>query len=465
MGEFGEGIKARLRRWQRDATKWLTAAGDVLSSLHRARFGGPVSRGLAVASTAGTVMRLVFPDESPHDQLVGKGYKLLDDGLGAFFCDRLMHSDLPRKAVQVDGAGEDDGGQRFVFWDAPDAETGVDVPRGVAAVYERERWVEGPFVRGGRIELLSASVQKAVWGSRDLMLAVASRSHVSRDAPSNPFELLPMEPPGTYIGEPGVEWFAERLARHHGETRSMLLVGPTGAGKSTLGRLIAGRAVEDGRTLKIASQALKLCSAADILELVIVLGPSVLLLDDVTMIETHRGDTNEQMLELMEALHGKAKLVIATLMTEDVPLSYRDGTEVEGSLYYSGMRPGRVDEVVRVKRPAPRTRKAILLHYFGGKDAAKAAGVTRSILNDIIERTAGLTGAYLREVVHRIKVHGIEKYKSEVASIRAAAPRVGMRHARRLGLLDALKPKLARSRRKKARWRAQKARAPRRRRS
>ncbi len=34
-----------------------------------------------------------------------------------------------------------------------------------------------------------------------------------------------------------------------------------------------------------------------------------------------------------------------------------------------------------------------------------------------------LTGAYLGEVAHRVKVHGIKNYRSEIKSIVAAAPR------------------------------------------
>jgi len=403
--------KEKARRLVRDAGRWLWAANDMLSAVHRARDGSLLSKGLAAATIAGKAIGMIFPEQTPRDQLIGRGYKPAGVGLGSFFCTRLMISG-PGRTVAIDG---DEDSTRFVFWDAPDE------PDAVAAVYRKDQWLDGPFVKGGRDELLATVIEPSTWQGRDLMVGVG-RSVLRRDQEET-LELVPMKPPGVYIGEPGVDWFIERLKRHGDETRSMLLVGPTGVGKSTLGRLIAGNLHGKGRVLKISSQALKLCTAPDVIDLVLTLRPDVLLLDDVSMIDDrrHEHSGDHQMLELLEALHGKAKLLIATLMNE--PGRRRDEDhDRDGANYFSGCRPGRIDEVVIVKKPSPRVREQILLHYLGGEEAGAAIGVTKGILANVVKRCEGLTGAYLGEVAHRLKVHGVKNYKSEIQSVRAAAP-------------------------------------------
>lgn len=411
--------KEKARRLVRDAGRWLWAANDVLSAVHRAREGSILSKGLAAATIAGKAISMLFPIQTPRDQLVARGYKPAPVGLGSFFCSRLMAAG-PGRSVLIDG---DEDAARFVFWDAP-AE-----PDAVAAVYEKDRWIDGPFVKGGRNELLAAAIEPATWrDGQDLMVGVG-RSVLRRDREET-LELVPMTPPGVYIGEPGVDWFVERLKRHGDETRSLLLVGPTGVGKSTLGRLIARNLLGGGRVLKISSKALTMCEAPDVIDLVVTLRPDVLLLDDVSMIDVdrHGPGSQQQMLELLEALHGKAKLLVATLMSDSRILA--DQVEPrDGANYYSGMRPGRIDEVVIVKRPSPRVREQILLHYLGGADAMAALGVTKGVLADMVRRCDGLTGAYLGEVAHRVKVHGVKNYKSEIQSVKAAAPSAVRRFA------------------------------------
>lgn len=444
--------KEKARRLVRDAGRWLWAANDVLSAVHRAREGSILSKGLAVATIAGKAIQMAFPEQTPRDQLLSRGYKLADVGLGSFFCARLMASG-PHKTVLLDG---DEDSARFVFWDAA-GET-----EAVAAVYEKDRWVDGPFVKNGKTEFLSAAIEPTIWQGHDLMVGVG-RSVSRRESEREVLELVNMKEPGVYIGEPGVDWFVERLKRHGDETRSMLLVGPTGAGKSTLGRLIARQLHGKGRVLKISSQALKQCTSPDVVDLVVVLRPDVLLLDDVSMIDdqNHRREgADDHMLELFEALHGKAKLLIATLMShrydqrESRPL--QDGND-PGELYYGGCRPGRVDEVVFVRRPSPRVREQILLHYLGGMEAAETLGITKKLLADMVDRCHGLTGAYLGEVAHRFKVHGIKNYKSEIQSVVAAAPRDGggpglriARRSRKVLRADWKKAREARRARRKA---------------
>ena len=95
---------------------------------------------------------------------------------------------------------------------------------------------------------------------------------------------------------------------------------------------------------------------------------------------------------------------------------------------------GRIDEVVRVKVPAPNTRKKILLHYLTEGMEREGGGVpdeeevllgldlTKRAWRDAIDRTQGLTGANLKELAWRFLVHGTKHYKSEINSVREASP-------------------------------------------
>lgn len=396
-------------------SSWLSSADKVLSAAYHARDGGVVSRVLAAATGAKHLIDLFVPYRSATERLMALGYKRVPTGIGEFLCRRLHASGAKQRSVAI---GET---FRIIFWTVGERK---DL---VAAIFDGDDCVGGPFTASGSTDDLSAAIESVSWdASNDLMLGVGPptirRAYGDNpDSPTRQFELHELEPPGTWIGEPGVQWFVDRLRKHKGETRSMLLVGPTGVGKSTLGRLIA-KASDGGRLLKVSAAALRQCATTDIIDLARFLRPSVLLLDDVSMIDDHT--PNDGMLELMETLRGKSRLVIATLMQDanNSPRRRRGDTEDSENNYFHGMRPGRIDECVRVKRPAPRVVREILLHYLGGEEPAAAIGVNGKLLNDVVERCAGLTGAYICEVAKRLKVHGVDTYKSEIASVVSAAP-------------------------------------------
>lgn len=407
-------------------TRFLRAGGDVLDAVFKAQHTeGRLGQGLALASAVGTLLDVLVPDRPPHDQLLDMGYKPLKLGLGEFFCGMLERSELPRTQLQLDAA------TALVAWDLPDAQGAV------AAVYRNEGHEAGPYVLEGRRELAIEALRSVVWQEeRDLMLDTAGlRGRRSRPE-SVSYVLQPLKEPGVYFGVPGLQWFVDRLKRHEGETRSMLLVGPTGVGKSTLGRLIS-RETDGGKLVKVGARVLRNCAVTDLVEIAEFLQPDVLLLDDVSMITDNYNpgaSGDGQMLELMEALHGKARLVIATLMLEPDMGGGRYGGRVRrypggsqlGTDYFDGMRPGRVDEVVRVKRPSPQIREKILVHYFGGEEGLAEYKVTQKLLKDMVKRTEGLTGAYLKEVVHRVKTHGTKTYKGEIKSVLEHAPRLSV---------------------------------------
>jgi hypothetical protein len=138
----------------------------------------------------------------------------------------------------------------------------------------------------------------------------------------------------------------------------------------------------------------------------------VLILDDVAQIRGWQGDAFS--LALFEALRGPAKLVIGTLMEDHGPRQHGGSED-----YYPGMRPGRMDEIWRLKRPDPDVRRAILAETW--TPPATPGGA--KLLAEILEATGGLTGAYLAELGHRLTLHGTKTWKSEVAALHRMAPK------------------------------------------
>lgn len=392
-------------RFARETGRLLRTADEILGAVYKAREGSILARGLAVASGAGSILRALLPLRSPHEQIVQMGYKPVHTSMGKFLCATLTRSEVERRSFEID-----EEHTRAVMWSLPGA------PDAIAALYQGDVYENGPYVLEEKH--LVEALGLAVWRGPDLMLTSA-RSNRSdprtfdQDDRKYDFDLVPLGDPGVFYGTPGADWYAERMRRHSAETRSLLLVGATGTGKSTLGRLIA-RSIEGGRLLKVSSNAIKSISSSDVIDLVTFLQPTVLLLDDMAYLNHRHGDPDVQMLELLEALHGRARLVIATAMF--------DWEADPKQNYFAGMRPGRVDEVIRVPRPGVADRRAILTHYLTEPDGTLLASVDEKLLAALVKGGEGLTGAYLGEVVHRLRVHGVENWRAEIESVLAACP-------------------------------------------
>lgn len=402
------------------ATRHLRTANEVLNALYHAREGGPLSQVLAVAGAAGTILHALYPEKSAYEQLTEAGFRDVGSGLGGFFTGLLMRSEWPRNERLLEG-----GTVRIVTWSVgvaagPDTlPAGFVPPPSIAAIFEGDSYSSGPYVRGEG--MLGEALRRIVWGAGvDFALdadVIQSRGE-SDDGPprrgrsTGTYRLLALPEPPAYHGKPGVDWYTKRLVRHDGQTRAALIVGSTGIGKSLLARHIA-RAVSPGaRSLKISGAALSACPVGDLVLLATHLQPDALILDDVAQIEGWNGDAFS--LALFEALRGPAKLVIGTLMEDGGP---RRGSGNED--YYPGMRPGRMDEVWRLKRPDPGVRAAILSETW--TPPGTPAG--ERLLAEILKATEGLTGAYLAELGHRLNLHGTKTWKSEVVALHHMAPK------------------------------------------
>lgn len=413
-----DDISALAEKWSatpalKEAQRWLSTTDKVLAAAYHARGGNVVSQVLAGASVTGAVLNAFIPQKSAHDRLSQRDFKVVETSIGMFFCDALYRSSLPRSEIRVDEQ------TRIVTWQ----DQGTDV---VAAVYDRDDFLAGPYVLDGDSSHLSRILSRVTWASdRDLVFtaSVSQRGRRKRSDEDTKYRLDVMPPASPYIGEPGVDYYVQRLRDHEkrGRTvrgRSMLLVGPSGVGKGVLARNIAQQLRDsEGRILEISNEALSATSTQDVIDLATYLQPSILLLDDLDLFPGE--GTPDMLLALLEAIYGKVRLLIGTVMhqdDEDAPFRYRFSSNKEpGSLYVHGIRPGRIDEIYKLDPPGDEVRERLLLSYLDGIDISPA------ILRQVVRATAGLTGAYLSEVAHRIRIHGLENWKKEVVAVKTAA--------------------------------------------
>jgi len=222
--------------------------------------------------------------------------------------------------------------------------------------------------------------------------------------------------PGPYLGiRNNPKAFSERVSKYGKVPRTVLFRGPTGVGKSVFARHVAKHlSKEDSKVLKIASSVLKKCQYDNIVQMVQYFQPTILLLDDLALNDP---ELTEGFLSLLEALRHPECLVIVTMMTD-----YADSPKKAlkmGEWHFSGMRPGRIDEILTFFLPNKRERDMILRNYLEISE-----GRICEPWEDILGMTKGLSGAYLGEVARRLTVHGFDSYKEEIQNVLRAAPEV-----------------------------------------
>jgi len=188
-----------------------------------------------------------------------------------------------------------------------------------------------------------------------------------------------------------------------------LLIGSSGAGKSTLARLTARAINPDAKLLKMTASFINSRnSITDTVDIIKYFGPDILLIDDM---QTILGD-EQMMLSLMESFHEQSgSLIIGTYMKDDIPSDDIEDLK-PGELYFTGMRPGRIDDVILIPRPNYEARKEILKFYLKEEPPQK-----------MVVGTVGLTGAYLKELSYRIENHGgMDSWEEELKRLTIFLP-------------------------------------------
>lgn len=383
----------------------LRNASSVAQAIAATRKGGIIGRALAWSAALSVLIDVALPQSDVDDSLRETGWKAVESSISPFLCRLLMSSEEPRTRVDIDG-------HNVTIWGGE-----------VSAVYERGSYRSGPYVRAGGSHLLGSMIQKVVWSQgTDLMLMGSRMTDDGKphDAPrikGSPLSLVEMPECSPYFGSPGLDHYVKRIRRYDNERgaggrgRCFLLRGPTGVGKGVLARNIAAAIGSGSRTLKIDNDVAGALSTRVITDVIRWLKPAILLIDDVSL----TGWDNSDSLGPFEAMRQLDGYLFCTMMEKEGTSARRQRSSNE---HLPGMRPGRVDEVWRLKRPDPIVRERLLRHYLG-RTGLKVVGAR---LPTVVTATHGLTGAYIAEVALRLRVHGMRTWRTEVNAVKAQAP-------------------------------------------
>jgi hypothetical protein len=353
----------------------------VLGLLATLREGGVLERALALASLGVLVKRSLSAEESLPDRLRAQGYHPKSFALEKHWFDSLRASGAPYE----------------VWTQAPTAQVRAYVwlDIGLAAVLQGSEiyyWMGAPDCEAR----LAVALRDTSWRATDQLRLYAL------DEDMLEVQLVPLPPVDDLAGRTVLEDLVLRVGEARGST--VLVRGPSGAGKTTVARRLAARAIGPGaRMLQIPSEILGVLESSQLREVVSILQPDVLVIDDVVFDEDA-----PDLLTRLEAVRSDRTFVVLTQMTAP---GEAEAVPEPGSLYRPGMRPGRIDEIVTVKAPDEEGRRAILMHYLASEPPTLA-----------VTATAGLTGAYLKELARRIRARGTEHLEEEIAALLAQAP-------------------------------------------
>jgi hypothetical protein len=183
--------------------------------------------------------------------------------------------------------------------------------------------------------------------------------------------------------------------------RGLLLYGPPGVGKThtvrhLIGELTGTTVIElTGDTLGAIKEA---CSIARTLQ------PAMIVVEDVDLIaeeRDHYGGSSPLLFTLLNEMDGldEDADVVFLLTTNRAEL-------LEPAL---AARPGRVDQAVHIDLPDGDSRRRLIELYAGGLDVDLGA------IDDVIERTAGVTASFLKELLRRAAVVAVEREPADGA--------------------------------------------------
>lgn len=245
-----------------------------------------------------------------------------------------------------------------------------------------------------------------VFGRGQTLLQFQRRPDLSADAVILPTDVLA-----------AVQRQVVEVARHKAKLlaagqhlkRGLLLYGPPGVGKTRTVRYLTA-SLTTTTVIQLTGNALHLigeaCSVAR------ALAPSMLVVEDVDLIAEDRGmhpGQHPMLFQLLNEMDGLAEEadVVFVLTTNRADL-------LEPAL---AARPGRIDQAVELALPDATGRRALFELYRGGLD------VDTSQLDDVIERTDGVTASFLKELLRRAAVFAAEHADpGEMSADAPAAP-------------------------------------------
>lgn len=381
------------------------ASKGALEVAWQARGGGVLDYSLATMSAVGVMVNAIWPPTDLYSAMAHEGLTIRYTPLAEFVC----------KVLQSRGDGEELALQEketALLWRHEDGTPLVGIMSGEGNPHLFMR------LSDERGDVLLAELLEAVWRSGNELEVVRAVAGFSQA-----LGITSMAPPGPYIGERGPDWYAQRLRRYpSGSPRTILFRGRSGVGKSVLARHIGKKmAGVDYRMLKIASAVLEAFRPDEVVDLIRLLRPTVLLLDDISFRTIGLWGSSgpmDRLLSMFEAVRSSSTLVFATQMTDDIV----EDEPVRGTFYEHGMRPGRIDEVHHLPVPDAAARLNIMEHYAYVYGIREKIDAEEGLWDRLVEETDHLTGAYLANIMERLSVHGLVKWRDELNHVLWASP-------------------------------------------
>jgi hypothetical protein len=391
--ELARKKRVRKQKINEGVKKATTVAREGLNIYYQMREKNPVFIGLGLLSAYGVISEHVMggSDVEPTTMLRDMGYNLVCNNISTFVRDTYKYISTPMEIYWKNG-GEDAvnieeyklGSTRIYFID-----------------YVSQEYIEGPFAKSkeefyeatssiieekfGKYISLDTSRDDSSWGRNLCLESVV------------PYEDVYISPLDEDKLVQDIKMFFENEMN-----RALLFYGPPGSGKSTL----ALRLTESlgGKILILNGWALANKSTGSIFNAINVVDPSIILFDDLDRIHDM-----ESLLSDLERLNRdvsrRKRLFIATVNSiTRVPAALR--------------RPGRFDQVIEFKAHGEKGMCSRIL-----KAHADRLGLVLSDeeLNKLSGLADGMTGAYLREVVRRVFVLGMDDIEEHIKNMRIVA--------------------------------------------
>lgn len=379
------------RKLAQTVKKVTERTAEAAETLFHAREGTTVEKGLALMSILGMVVDTLMPKTYIESELEKMGWHRVSqtNTTSEFLLERLNSTGSGSHLVlDTDTEGTPDEEAR-IWRDAQGEPLVIYVKRyGESDVWERVPGAVGDLIREG------------FWAHHNKALTVHGVSWENRRDKDMNLSFTPLRSSGAYVGDNTLEKVKEAFRSRGDGCRVVLLVGPTGVGKTTLSCTALG---DSTRVLKLPKPTdLKIEAAMEILQ---ILKPQVVLLDDIPL---PKGAMSHQLTQLLDDLHDITDLIVCTFMDDGM---VSEDQLKPGVFYYPGMRSGRVDEILFLPPPDREVRQAILQHY----------GLPVDTASQVVDMSEGLTGAFLKEISNRILSRG-QSPEDAVRHIRLQAP-------------------------------------------
>lgn len=178
--------------------------------------------------------------------------------------------------------------------------------------------------------------------------------------------------------------------------KGVLLYGPPGTGKTHTIRYLAQR-LADHTTFLVTAEQVGLI--ATYFRLARLFAPAMIVIEDADLIARHREEMHSacdevmlnRLLNEMDGLRRESEVLV--VMTTNRPQS------LEAALL---QRPGRIDHAIEIPVPDAECR-ARLFRLYG-----EALTFDAAQLDALVERTAGVTASFIKELARRLAQHSIE---------------------------------------------------------